>query len=55
MAAEGKIYDSGGNGLDVWIANGLNFHMTPKTAKIMYAWASTGHLCEVMKIRLRRN
>ena len=29
MAAEWKVYDSGGKGLGVWIAYYLNFHMTP--------------------------
>ena len=43
IAAENKIYDSGGKGLDVWIANGLNFHMTSKSLKIIYAWVSTAH------------
>ena len=29
MAAEWKIFDSGENDLHVWIAYGLNFHLTP--------------------------
>ena len=36
-------YDSGGKGLDVWIAYGFNFHMTPKSLRIVHAWVSTAH------------
>ena len=55
MAAEWKVYDSGGKGLGVWIANGLNFHMTPKSLKIIHDCVSNAHFCEGLKIRLRRN
>ena len=41
-----KIYNSGGKGLYVWIAYGLNFHMTPRSPKIIHAWVSAAHFCE---------
>ena len=46
MAAEWKIFDSGENDLHVWIAYGLNFHLTPKRLKIIHAWMSTAHFCK---------
>ena len=43
-----KTYDSGGEGLFVWIAYGFNFHnMTPKSLEINHAWVSTAHFCKV--------
>ena len=56
MAAEWKIFDSGENDLHVWIAYGLNFHLTPKRLKIIHAceWALLTFV-KGMKIRLRRN
>ena len=41
MAAIKKVYDSGGKGLGAWIANGLNFHMTPKSPKVIDDWVNT--------------
>ena len=43
MAAELKIYDSGGKGLDVWIGYGFNCHITPKSLRIIHSWVSTAH------------
>ena len=40
------MFDSGGKGLYVWIAYGLNFHMQPKSLKITHAWVSTAHFCK---------
>ena len=50
-----KVYGSGEKGLGVWIANGLNFHMTPKSPKVIDDRVNTAHFCEGLKIRLRRN
>ena len=36
----------GGKVLYVWKAHKLNFHMTPKSLKIIHAWVSTGHFCK---------
>ena len=46
MAAKNKIYNSGGKGLYVWKAYKLNFHMNPKSPKMIHAWMSTAHFCK---------
>ena len=46
MAVKNKIYDSGGEGLYVWKAHRLNFHMNPKNTKMIHAWMSTAHICK---------
>ena len=46
MAAEYKIYNSGGKVVYVWEAHKLNVYMTPKSPKIIHAWVSTAHFCK---------
>ena len=36
----------GGKVIYVWKAHILNFHMTPKVAKIIHARVSTAHFCK---------
>ena len=47
-----KIYDSGGKGLYVWVAYGLDFYITPKSPKILYAWVSTAHFWSEVSVQI---
>ena len=46
IAVEYKINDSGGKCLYVWVAYGLNFHLTQTSLVIIGAWVSTAHSCK---------
>ena len=46
MAAEYKIYDSGGNFLYVWKAHELKFYMIPTHPRIFHALVSTAQFCK---------
>ena len=32
--------------INVWMTEGLIYHMTPKNLKIIHAWVNTGHFCK---------